>query len=218
MHEKLYQEETQRAERLKSRLNIPQTVFVAIIGLLAFLLQNIPREPNYQVYFLWTTLGLVVVSLFIAFIYFCRVWYGEENKIFPTAMEIDEYYLQLRTNYFPYPNAKKLTEQAFQNYLLDSYKEYATTNARNNDRISKHLSRVTLSLTFAISMSMAAVLYRVIFDDAKYISQQKESIECPINANHRHHLKVQVQDMSEMMYQSQAQLAHQNSLPQNGNK
>ncbi|MCB2381277.1 hypothetical protein KV201_03680 [Shewanella sp. SR1] len=202
LYEKLYQEEVNRGELLNARLNVPLTVFVALIGLLSFIFQNIPDAQGFEIIIFRIFWGLSCLALFVAFRFFCLAWYGHKNKFFPTAEVIDGHYLTLRKLYFTYPNAKKLTEESFKKFMLESYREYATTNASNNDSKSEYLSKVTLSLTCAVCLSFITLMpYQLVVDDVKKVKPQKEKVECQINVSHRHHHQTQVQEMLEVMYQ-----------------
>lgn len=95
--------------------------------------------------------------------------------------------------------------------MLESYKDYATTNALNNDNKSRQLSQITLCLMVAVIMSFAATIpYKMILNN-----QTKELVICPINANHHRHHQVLGQGMPEMKLQDQDQPIQQNPLPQN---
>ncbi|MCG9965205.1 hypothetical protein [Shewanella cutis] len=192
LYEKLYQEEVNRGELLNARLNVPLTVFAAVGGLLAFVFQNIPIAfSNVEMKLFWALWVFACLSLSVACYFFYRAWYGRKNLLFHTASTLDQYYLDLRKNYFGFPNAQKNRETHFNNWLLNSYKEYATVNALNNDIKSKRITMVTLFSGIAFCLAFLTLIpYKLIVDESKTTPQKKEPIECQINVTlpRLHHL------------------------------
>ena len=76
----------------------------------------------------------------------------------PTAEEIEAYHVKLEENYKEYDEKDNLVEQYFNQFLLESYSEYASYNSKNNDYRSTQLYKAVKSITFALSFSFLAAL------------------------------------------------------------
>ena len=115
-----------------------------------------------------------VVFLFKAFLSFKESWFGQTNQLIPTAKSIKEYYEKLECHYCDDKNKKELVEQHFRDFLENSYSEYATTNAVNNDYRSYNLYKTIRAITTALVFAFLALLP---FHIISYLNNHKNSTE-----------------------------------------
>jgi len=153
-YEKIYLQELERREKINTRLNLPLAISVALIGLLAFMLKNTPPEMvGFWPITFWILFAASCLALIVGFIFFRLCWFGHTDQLMPTAQEIENYYVTLKTHYAPYDDADNNTSISFRDFLLDGYLKYSTTNATNNDRRTYNLYRTTVSITAALSLA-----------------------------------------------------------------
>ncbi len=201
MYEKLYNQEVDRGEKITARLSMPLTLVVALSGFLSYLFQHAVSVNIVDVTF-WVLWGLSCCALILGLIFFCIVWFGKKNDLMPTAKVIDEHYSKtLKNHYYKYPNSQKNTEAQFNKFVHDSYRDYSTTNANNNDFKSKCLTGLTISLGISILfMCISLIPYQI----AISLHPKKETLGCQIINHHRHH-QILVHVMSETAIQDKDQ-------------
>jgi hypothetical protein len=85
--------------------------------------------------------GCLTLALSIAF--FIKSWYGYKYKMIPNSIAMENYYGQIREHYegIDEDNHDDWTNEAFQEYLLSSFRDYSAYNTVNNDRKSYNLHR-----------------------------------------------------------------------------
>lgn len=175
LYKELYLFEIDNKSKIDARLNLPLAIAVGLISLLAYMLQNIPTfEWELSHFFFWIPLLLSVVFLFKAFLSFKESWFGQTNQLIPTAKSIKEYYEKLECHYCDDKNKKALVEQHFRDFLENSYSEYATTNAVNNDYRSYNLYKTIRAITTALVFAFLALLP---FHIISYLNNHKNSTE-----------------------------------------
>lgn len=139
LYEKLYFHEVDARDRIHSRLQIPLTLVVAIIGASAFLLQNFdyemrpwtPARTMFAFFFVAST-----VSLVTAIVWFVKALYKNEYYFLPDAARTAGYKLELEKTYQGYEGANALIDTGLQRFVEDAFVQYGSFNTRVNDRRS----------------------------------------------------------------------------------
>lgn len=158
-YEKQYNQELDRKEKINARLNLPLAISVALIGLLSYLIKSAPLELNSNwSYLFWLLFLSSITSIFFAFYYFRQCWFGHTDQLIPTADVIENYYVSLLNHYSKYPNSSKNIENEFKEFIKNSFMNYATTNATNNDKRSFKLYKTTVSLTFSLVFAFFSLI------------------------------------------------------------
>lgn len=159
LYEKLYFQELDRREKISSRLALPFAVIVATVGLLSFML-NSGDKPDYQPYvaLFWLLFVASAVALAFGAWFFRKAWFGDTDKLLPTAGDIEGYYRELVTTYEGFDDHEKLVHSAFEEFLFNYFAQYSSENAINNDRRSYNIHRATVSLTVSVLLAFVAAL------------------------------------------------------------
>lgn len=183
LYEKLYAQELERKEKINARLNLPLAISVALVGLLSFMVNNAPLQfDSNWAYMFWFLFSISIVSLFVAFYYFKQCWSGHTDQLIPTAEEIEKYYITLQNHYSAYPNAHSNRDNKFKTFLKNSYMNYGTKNAKNNDERSFKLYCTTVSLTCALVFALFSLVPHQLHNiEVNKLKIEKESLIMPIN-------------------------------------
>ena len=159
IYERLYFHELDRRDKIAARQATPLGALVGLIAIIAFLLNNKPAFPTQHVAAsFWLTLGATVIALAIGAWHFRVSWLAHNERHVATAAEIDDYHNQLEAHYAREHNASELVDREFSNYLLDTYRRSATTNAQNNDSRSDSLHKAGTWLTIAACLSLMTTI------------------------------------------------------------
>ncbi|ELJ8717805.1 hypothetical protein RUK98_003518 [Vibrio cholerae] len=154
-YEKCYLFELDRREKLNARLNVPMGVIVANFGLIGYLL----KTPSIEFLKIYTiALVLSVFALFVGCYHFKNCWSGMTDKFMPTLEEIETYHSVLVDHYDGCNNSEELVKVAFYDFLLISYAEYGTFNAKNNDFRSTQLYKSVRAISVSLALSFGVTL------------------------------------------------------------
>jgi hypothetical protein len=160
-YEKLYFQEVEARERIHARLQLPLTLMLAIIGAIAFLLQNFDYQAGR-----WTALRVVFlfllacgsITLILAMKWFVDALYNNEYYFLPDSSKTADYKDLLEETYKDYPQSSRLVADAMDKYLTDYYIEYAAFNTAVNDRRSAFIHRCTGAIIASAVLFIASFL------------------------------------------------------------
>lgn len=165
LYEGLYYHELESRNKIESRLKLPFAVFAVVFSMLAFLFTETVFSQKVTVgpYF-WVLYGGSVIALLFAIGFFVKAWYGYQYKLLPKAQGLEEYYGQILDSYkTDYPKkSEQWAQEAFKEYLLSTYSEYASHNSTNNDRKSEFVHRCIAALL--VSFITACISYQPYYD------------------------------------------------------
>lgn len=154
-YEKCYLFELERREKINARLNVPMGIIVANFGLIGYLL----KTPSVEFLGIYTTaIVLSVSALFVGCYHFKSCWSGMTDKFMPTLEEIETYHSTLVEHYDSCENSGELVKAAFYDFLLSSYAEYGTFNAKNNDIRSTQLYKSVRAISVSLAISFSATV------------------------------------------------------------
>lgn len=160
-YEKLYFQEVESREKIHARLQLPLTLILAIIGAIAFLLQNFDYQAGR-----WTALRVVFLflltcgsfTLILAMKWFVDALYNNEYYFPPDSSKTADYRDLLEQTYRDFPQSEQLVAHAMDKYLTDYYIEYAAFNTRVNDRRSAFIHRCTGAIIASAVLFIASFL------------------------------------------------------------
>lgn len=159
LYEKLYFRELDRIEKVSARLGLPFAVLLSAVALLSFLLNSLDRSNDgIWLNLFWILFFLSSLFLVIGAFFFRMAWFGHTDKYLPTAIEIENYYLELQTTYQDEPKKDQLVEKYFKDFLFDYYAQFASENAVSNDTRSYNIYRTIVALTISIFLGFSAVI------------------------------------------------------------
>ena len=131
LYERLYFHELDRRDKISARQATPLGAMVGLVAIVAFLLNN---KPNFSTQYLaasfWLLLAAAVICLVIGGWHFRNSWLAHGERHVATAAEIDNYFDKLEAHYSDQPNVSDLVDREFSQFLLDTYRRSATTNAQ----------------------------------------------------------------------------------------
>ncbi len=186
LYEKLYFHEIETREKLNSRLQIPLTIIISIVGLLSFLLQNYEHKSysTAEIIFL-ISIAITFSILISAIFFFIRSWYNYTYSFLPTACETEEYRNKLIEMYQPYSEDVDLASKYFTEFLMRSYVECSSINTRNNDLRLLNLHKTNRQIVYTVAIAfisfLAFFLGNLEKDQSTKISQV--SVISPITLN-----------------------------------
>lgn len=142
LYEKLYFLEIESREKIYSRLQLPLTLIVAIVGALVFLLQNADFEtatatPSRVMFIVF--IAAATLTLVAAIYLFINALYNHTYLFLPDSSATANYKELLEQTYAQFQNSQQLVENALRKYIINYYIEYAAFNTRVNDRRSMFL-------------------------------------------------------------------------------
>jgi hypothetical protein len=160
-YEKLYFHEVDAREKIHARLQLPLTLILASIGALAFLLQNFDYEAGpwtvARIAFL-VLLACASVTLVIAMKHFGWALHNHTYYFLPGSAKTAEYKALLEQTYKEFPESDRLVDEAFEQYLTNSFVQYAAFNTQVNDRRSAFIHLCHGALIISAALFIAAFL------------------------------------------------------------
>jgi hypothetical protein len=186
LYEKLYFHEVESRESINSRLQTPLTILVAIIGVVAFLLQNYEYEsfvlnaPHVLFAFF---VSLSVFCLGCATYYFSRSWYDNEYHFLPASSVTADYRRKLVETYSEFENGEELVEKYLGEYIYRSYIDYAAWNTNVNDARSAYIHRCNGAIIVTVILLFCGFLgfYFGGLDKNKLKKAQEVTLTKPID-------------------------------------
>lgn len=179
----LYEHEIDSRGHLDDRLQVPLAIIVALGGVLGFMLQNYEHKT-----LTWTTGSFIFlsiaasVSLIAATMLFVRSGYRNEYNFLPTAKVVEDHRVALEAYYTAYPDPNLTAAEAFKNYLIEKYIDYATDNTIVNDARSNKLHQTNTAIICTGTLLVAAflVFYFGRLDKSNEDKTTKISITSPV--------------------------------------
>jgi hypothetical protein len=163
-YEERYRHEIDTREKIEARIKTPFSMFLVVFGLIAYLFKETILVGKFEYNWTFWASYILAVSLFIASLgFFIRAIYGYHYLLMPTPVILEKYHEKTRNEYAEVnpSKAKSWTNEAFKQYLFDSYVKYTTQNTKNNDSKSLNISRClgTLISSFIIVSSSYLPFY-----------------------------------------------------------
>tara|TARA_R110001583_G_scaffold177935_1_gene333586 strand:- start:276 stop:803 length:528 start_codon:yes stop_codon:yes gene_type:complete len=141
-YEKIYFHEIDVRDKLEGRLKLPMTVFAVLIAMALFLFNDSIKEKTCELSFIFITIYTNACLIFILSVFFfIKSWYGYTYKMIPNAIAIENYYQEIYESYLSQDENEAVawTNEAFEEYLLTTFRDYAAFNTVNNDKKSYNL-------------------------------------------------------------------------------
>jgi hypothetical protein len=159
LYEKAYYFEVQQKNTINSRLNFPIAILTLILGLLTFLLKDLPAPSgNIICAIFFITLTTVIASLIVTLYYFARSIFGYKYDYVKSIGTIDSIIRSLKAYNDKQENDKKRNiEKELIYFLLNQYKISADENHEANRIKSAYFRRTLISLFISGTFLMIAV-------------------------------------------------------------
>lgn len=160
-YEKLYFQELEARDKIHSRLQLPLTLLLAIVGGVVVLLQNFDyragawNAPRVTFAFF---LCCAVVSLAMGMVRFVKALWNHAYLLLPDSEKTRDYKKLLEKTYESFDEREKLVSDALDKYLTDYYIEYAAFNTQVNDRRSAYIHLCNSAIVSTIVLFIAAYL------------------------------------------------------------
>jgi hypothetical protein len=161
LYEKLYFQEVDARDKLQTRLQIPLTLILSVIGALVFLLQNFDYQIGswtaFRVAFLFFLLCGAVI-LVLAMKWFVNALYNNEYHFLPDSAQTAKYKELLEQTYESYGNKDALVSDAMDKYVLGYYVQFAALNTQVNDRRAAYIHLCNGGIIASAVLFVAAFL------------------------------------------------------------
>ena len=158
LYEKLYFHELERREKISARLALPFAAILAVVGLLSFLLNSESQPQSHWWLPFWLLFAASSVALLTGAWFFRKAWFGHEDKLLPTAHDIESYHTTLQNTYAEFENSDELVKEHFNAFIFDYYKRFSSENAISNDQRSYNIYRANVGLTVAVLLALATAV------------------------------------------------------------
>ena len=158
-YEKIYFHELDVREKLENRLKLPMTMFAIVSTMAIFLFNDIIVRNFFEPEALFLTVYFsAIISTILSIFFFIKSWYGYIYKMIPNTITLENYFQEINISYKEIDNehAEEWTNEAFEEYLLSTFKDYAAHNTINNDRKSYNLYNSLTALIIAFLLFIFA--------------------------------------------------------------
>ena len=173
LYERLYFHELDRRDKISARQATPLGALVGLVAIIAFLLNN---RPSFTSQFLaasfWILFVATIGCLLVGAWHFRCSWLQHGERHVATAAEIDQYFNDLEKHHATEPDVASLVDRDFSQFLLDTYRRSATTNAENNDARSNSLHKAGTWLTIAVCVALISTIPYYLGKATSHVGQE----------------------------------------------
>jgi flagellar basal body-associated protein FliL len=157
LYEKVYFHEIDGRDKVAQRLQLPLVTFVALAGVIGQMLQNAQRnDSSANAVWFWVLLGLAVLTLVGAGIYFVLAVVGKTYSYLPDSEEWRKHHKECIYLYEDYNNADVLVTAAIKKNVTETYVKCATANGAINAKKAAYVFQILrLLIATAIFTFMA---------------------------------------------------------------
>lgn len=135
-YEKMYFHEIAERERLDDRFRTLLVIVGIVFTIIGYLFNAVVTDTNPVPALFWLIYGISIVSFIACVSCYIKAWHSEHYTAFPILADIEVYIEHIREHYQQDNDertAEQWTEQAFADYMRQSFIEHATFNSRAND-------------------------------------------------------------------------------------
>ena len=135
-YETMYFHEMAERERLDDRFRTLLSIVAIVFSLIAWLFNAVILAPSSAPMLFWLIYGLAVISFTAAIVCYLKAWHSQYYNAFPLLSDIEQYVEQIREHYqreTDERSAEQWTEEAFTDYMRQSFIDHASFNVRAND-------------------------------------------------------------------------------------
>ena len=135
-YEKMYFHELAERDRLDERFRTLLVVVGIVFSLIGSLFNAVILGPERWPYLFWVIYGLAVVAFVAAVTCYLKAWHSQYYKAFPVLRNIEKYIDQTRQHYLSETDehtSAQWTNQAFEEFMRQSFIDHASFNALAND-------------------------------------------------------------------------------------
>jgi hypothetical protein len=133
LYEKIYFHEIDGRDKVAQRLQLPLVTFLALAGFIGHMLQNVVRSNEVvAANWFWSLLGLAVIGLLFAAIYFVKSVIGKTYSYLPDPEDWVRHHEECVALYTDYDNADELVVAAIKKNVVATYIKCGTKNGAIN--------------------------------------------------------------------------------------
>ncbi len=135
------------------------TIFAIVSAMALFLFNEIIVKKSFEPDAFFSVIFFGgIVSLITSIVFFVKSWYGYTYKMVPNAVVLENYFQDINEHYnkIELENSETWTNEAFEEYLLSTFRDYAAHNTVNNDRKSYNLYKCVTALIISFLLFVVA--------------------------------------------------------------
>ncbi|MFK7995124.1 MAG: hypothetical protein AB8B87_13350 [Granulosicoccus sp.] len=135
-YEKMYFHEMTERNRLDDRFRTLLAIVAIVFTMMSYLFNAIIASSDNAPPLFWLIYGMAVVSFVAAIICYIKAWHSQHYNAFPLLEDIEQYVTQLRGYYKDKTDnhtAEQWSDEAFDQFMRQSFIDHASFNARAND-------------------------------------------------------------------------------------
>lgn len=136
-YETMYFHELAERDRLDDRFRTLLSIVAIVFALIAWLFNTVVLAPSNIPLLFWFMYGLATISFAAAIVCYVKAWHSQYYNAFPMLSGIEQYIEQIREHYRQETDdeqtAEQWTEEAFADYMRQSFIDHASFNVRAND-------------------------------------------------------------------------------------
>jgi len=159
-YEKQYYHEIELREKFVTKIQLFVVILISVISLHGYLFFDgtIPSDVARVVFILFTAIS----SLFLLYSGYCffKALSSYTYAFLPYSENVDGYDTILKNFYEARDDCDVVVEKALSQYLCSAYIKASTCNAKNNEKRSGYLFRLTNSVLVCVCFSAGAFLLK----------------------------------------------------------
>ncbi len=135
-YEKMYFHAFVERDRLDDNFRTILTIVAIVFAIIGYLFNAVIVENVEAPALFWLVYAIAVVSFVAAITCYIKAWHSQYYNAFPSPQDIEQYIDQIREYYEAETDehtAMQWTDQAFSDYMRQSFIDHASFNARAND-------------------------------------------------------------------------------------
>jgi len=135
-YETMYFHEIAERDRLDDRFRTLLSIVAIVFTLLAWLFNAVVLAPSDASMLFWIVFTLAAIAFGTAIVCYVRAWHSQYYNALPSLPHIEQYITQIRAHYQEQSDeqqAEQWTEEAFSDFMRQSFVQHASFNQRAND-------------------------------------------------------------------------------------
>lgn len=135
-YETMYFHELAERDRLDDRFRTLLSIVAIVFTLLAWLFNAVVLSASGTSMLFWMVYALAAIAFGAAIVCYVKAWHSQYYNALPPLPGIEQYIAQIRAHYQEQADeqlAEQWTEEAFSDFMRQSFVEHTSFNQRAND-------------------------------------------------------------------------------------
>lgn len=135
-YETMYFHEFAERDRLDDKFRTLLSIVAIVFALIAWLFTSVVLAPASVPLLFWAIYAMATISFAAAIVCYVKAWHSQYYNAFPLLSDIEQYIEQIRRHYLQETDertAERWTDEAFADFMRQSFIEHASFNVRAND-------------------------------------------------------------------------------------